>query len=76
MALGNIWFGLVLDFVYVILLYRIYFFLQCLVISFLNLFLAVLGLPCYTDFSLAATSRLLIAVPSHCGSFSCCEHRL
>ena len=46
------------------------------------LFLAALGLSCYTGFSLVAVSRgyslvaalrLLIVVASHCGGFSCCE---
>ena len=45
-------------------------------ISFLNLFLAVLGLPCYTDFSLAAANRLLIAAASLAASTGSRAHGL
>ena len=76
MALRNIWFGLVLDFVYVILLYRIHFFFECLVISLIYLFLAVLGLPCYAGFSVAVASGLLTAAASLVASTGPRAHRL
>ena len=76
MALRNIWFGLVLDFVCVILLYSIHFFFECLVISFIYLFLAVLGLPCYAGFSLAVASGLLTAAASLVASTGPRAHRL
>ena len=52
------------------------FFFECLVISFIYLFLAVLGLPCYAGFSLAVASGLLTAAASLVASTGPRAHRL
>ena len=42
-----------------------------LIILFIYIFLAVLGLHCCKDFSLAVVSRGYSLAASHCGGFSC-----